>query len=260
MKLPPTIQHVLKFTILASVVSARTIWERQDEKVKFIADLANQLNGNIAQTTHFFETFPTLTGPSLRTQADAAETALQSAIGVVDTIALELSDNEVAQVINSNLLYNDLLLEISLQLQDFAEGFPGNPFSTTLSLYCSRALPQINLLFQIAGRFIETKLSPSLPIALSISFHNFCFLMRLRDLEYESIMLSFGDIRIQRQNLAKATSFFVSQGLAVFKQNIRRFSKDGKFFQEIRFRRSKTLWGEIEFSKNLSAGQINEAG
>lgn len=126
MKLLLTIQTVLDFVILASVVSARTIYERQDEKTHFIADLANQLNENIAQTTHFFETFPTLTGSTLRIQADVAETALQSAIGVVDTIALELSDNDMAQVINSNLLDNNLLLEISLQLQNFAEGINSN--------------------------------------------------------------------------------------------------------------------------------------
>ena len=91
-------------------------------ETNFVADLANQLNQDIVRTTQFFEAFPALSGLSLAAQAYAAQTALQDAIGVVDTIALELSNNPTAQVLKGALVDNDFLLNVSLQLQDFAEG------------------------------------------------------------------------------------------------------------------------------------------
>jgi hypothetical protein len=117
-----TFPLVFTLVIVASVTPTLTISQRQDEEVQFIADLANQLNEDIIHTTQFFEAFSTLSGSALNTQASVAEGALQDAIGVMGTITQELSNNTMAQVIKGGLLDNDFLLDISLQLQDFAEG------------------------------------------------------------------------------------------------------------------------------------------
>ena len=118
-----------------------------------------------------FGAFPKLDGLALTTQAHAAETALQDATGVILTLAQELSDNAMVQVLKAELVDNNFLLGISLQFQDFAYGMkldiparipftmnigqPSNPFSETLGLYCSDAIPEINTLFRIVGSFVN---------------------------------------------------------------------------------------------------------
>ncbi len=90
-----------------------------------VSDFANQLNQDIADTTQFFEAYPSLSGSALISQASAAETALQSAIGNAGSVILELSDGvniPMAQVVKGELIDNDFLLEISLQFQDIADG------------------------------------------------------------------------------------------------------------------------------------------
>ncbi|KAF4624710.1 hypothetical protein G7Y89_g13458 [Cudoniella acicularis] len=130
-----------------------TISQRQDDG---IADLANQLNQDIIHTTQFFEDFPTLKGPALTIQADVAKKALLDATDVISTLAMKLSNNAMAQVLKAGLLDNDFLLDISLQIQDFAQALPSNPFSETLGLYCSDAIPEINTLFQIIGNSVNS--------------------------------------------------------------------------------------------------------
>jgi hypothetical protein len=117
-----TMLSVFALAIFASAAPTLTISQRQDEQMQYIANLANQLNEDIVHTTQFFEAFPTLSGLALTTQASAAETALLGTTGVIGTIAMELSNNAMAQVIKAGLLNNDFLLDISLQLQDFAQG------------------------------------------------------------------------------------------------------------------------------------------
>jgi hypothetical protein len=111
----------LVLTVFISAASGLAFSQAQDVKIEFLADLTNQLNEDMAHTTQFFGAFPRLSGSALASQASAAQTALQDAIGVVDTIAQELANDAIAQGIKSDLLDNDLLLDISLQLQDFAE-------------------------------------------------------------------------------------------------------------------------------------------
>jgi ribosomal protein L16 Arg81 hydroxylase len=117
-----TILSVFALAIFTSAAPTLTISQRQDEQMQYVADLANQLNEDIVHTTQFFEAFPTLSGSALTTQANAAETALLDTTGVIDTIAMELSNNAMTQVIKAGLVDNDFLLDISLQLQDFAQG------------------------------------------------------------------------------------------------------------------------------------------
>lgn len=174
MQFSTSFSFVFTLAIFASAAPALTISQRRDETMQFVADLANELNEDIVHTTQFFDAFPTLNGLALTTQANAVETALQHATGVILTIAQELSNNEMAQVTKAELVDNDFLLDISLQFQDFAEGMnldilarkfsaslliniglPSNPFSETLGLYCSDAIPQINTLFQIVGSFLN---------------------------------------------------------------------------------------------------------
>lgn len=174
MQLSITVPIIFTFAAFASAAPTFIISQRQDEQIQFVADLINQLNEDIVHTTQFFEAFPTLSGSALITQASAALTALQDAIGVVGTIVQELPDNAMTQVIKGELLDNDFLLDISLQFQDFAEGInwyiqardlpasllmnidlPSDPFPDTLGLYCSDAIPEINNLFQIAGSFVD---------------------------------------------------------------------------------------------------------
>ena len=71
---------------------------------------------DIVHTTQFFEAFPILSGSALTTQANATEIAFQEATGVIGTIAMELSNNAMAQVIKAGLLDDGFLLDISLQL------------------------------------------------------------------------------------------------------------------------------------------------
>jgi hypothetical protein len=117
-----TILFVFTLAIFASAAPTLTIFQRQDEEMQYVADLANQLNEDIVQTTQFFEAFPTLNGLALTTQASAAQAALQDATGVIDTITTSFSNNAMAQVIKAGLLDNDFLLDIFAQLQDFALG------------------------------------------------------------------------------------------------------------------------------------------
>ena len=109
---------LLLFTLVSTASTAFALEAETD----FVADLANQLNQDIVRTTQFFEAFPALSGLALTTQANAAQTALEDAIDVIDTITLELSNNPTAQVLKGALVDNDFLLNVSLQLQDFAEG------------------------------------------------------------------------------------------------------------------------------------------
>lgn len=98
---------VFTLTILASAAPSVTTYKRQNERVQFVADLANQLNEDIAHTTQFFENFSMLNGLALNTQASAALTVFQHAISVVDSITHELSDTATAQVVKGELLDND---------------------------------------------------------------------------------------------------------------------------------------------------------
>ncbi len=116
------ILSILALAIFALAAPTLTVSQRQDEQMQYIADLANQLNEDIIYTMQFFEAFPTLSGLALTTQANAAETALQDTTGIIDTISTELSNNAMAQVLKAGLVNNDFLLDISLQLQDFAQG------------------------------------------------------------------------------------------------------------------------------------------
>jgi hypothetical protein len=106
-----TILFVFTLAIFASAAPTLTIFQRQDEEMQYVADLANQLNEDIVQT-QFFEAFPTLNGLALTTQASAAQAALQDATGVIDTITTSFSNNAMAQVIKAGLLDNDFLLDI----------------------------------------------------------------------------------------------------------------------------------------------------
>jgi hypothetical protein len=113
---------VFALAIFASAAPTLTISQRQDEQIQYITDLANQLNEDIIHTTQFFEAFPALSGLALTIQASTAETVLQNTTDIIDTITMELSNNTMAQVIKAGLVNNDFLLDISLQLQDFAQG------------------------------------------------------------------------------------------------------------------------------------------
>ena len=166
-----TLPFVFTLAIFASAAPTPTISQQQEDKIQFVAELANQLNEHIVHTTQFFGAFPRLDGLALTTQAQAAETALQDATGVILTLAQELSDNAMVQVLKAELVDNNFLLGISLQFQDFAYGMkldiparipftmnigqPSNPFSETLGLYCSDAIPEINTLFRIVGSFVN---------------------------------------------------------------------------------------------------------
>ena len=58
-------------------------------------------------------------------QANAVETALQSAIGNAGNVISELFNRvniPMAQIVKGKLIDNDFLLEISLQFQDIADG------------------------------------------------------------------------------------------------------------------------------------------
>jgi hypothetical protein len=91
-----TILSVYGLAIFASAAPTLTISQRQDEQMQSIADLANQLNEDIVQTTQFFEAFPTLNRIALTTQASAAEAAFQDTTNVINTISIELSNNAMA--------------------------------------------------------------------------------------------------------------------------------------------------------------------
>jgi len=122
MQFSNAILSVFALAIFASAAPTLTIFERQDEEMQYVADLASQLNKDFVYVTQFFEAFPTLGGSALTTQAVAADTALQDAIDVIGTIAIELSNIAMVQVIKAGLVDNDFLLDITLQLQDFAQG------------------------------------------------------------------------------------------------------------------------------------------
>jgi hypothetical protein len=72
-----------------------------------------------------------------KSNSSAAEIAFQDATGVIGTIAMELSNNAMVQVIKAGLLDDDFLLDISLRLQDFAQGInldiPARNFSNILT-------------------------------------------------------------------------------------------------------------------------------
>ncbi|KAH6667339.1 hypothetical protein B0J14DRAFT_567843 [Halenospora varia] len=162
----PLISALLALTSAASTLTASQL----DILQQTVSDFANQLNQDIADTTQFFEAYPSLSGSALISQASAAETALQSAIGNAGSVISELSDGvniPMAQVVKGELIDNDFLLEISLQFQDIADGSSTDfPFSQTLGLYCSDAIPEINTLFPIVGSFVNdgttiVALSPS---------------------------------------------------------------------------------------------------
>lgn len=117
----PLISALLVLTSAASTLTASQL----DILQQTVSDFANQLNQDIADTTQFFEAYPSLSGSALISQASAAETALQSAIGNAGSVISELSDGvniPMAQVVKGELIDNDFLLEISLQFQDIADG------------------------------------------------------------------------------------------------------------------------------------------
>jgi hypothetical protein len=119
-----TVPFVFTLAIVASAALPLTISQRQESGLQNIPNLVNELNEQIVQTTQFFEAFPTLSGLALTTQACAAMTALQETTGVIINIAQAqgLSDNSMVQSIKAGLVDNDFLLDISLQLEDIAEG------------------------------------------------------------------------------------------------------------------------------------------
>lgn len=117
----PPMSALLALTSAASTLTASQL----DILQQTVSDFANQLNQDIADTTQFFEAYPSLSGSALISQASAAETALQSAIGNAGSVISELSDGvniPMAQVVKGELIDNDFLLEISLQFQDIADG------------------------------------------------------------------------------------------------------------------------------------------
>jgi hypothetical protein len=117
----PLISTLLILTSVASTLTASQI----DILQQTVSDFANQLNQDIADTTQFFEAYPSLSGSALISQASAAQTALQDAIGNAGSVISELSDGvniPMAQVVKGELIDNDFLLEISLQFQDIADG------------------------------------------------------------------------------------------------------------------------------------------
>lgn len=121
MQLSITISFVFTLAIFASAAPT-LISQRQNEEIEILADFANQLSYNIVYTTQFFEAFPTLSGPALTTQGTAAFLALQNANAIINSIAFNLPNNAMAQVLKGSLFDNDFLLNLSLQLQDFAQG------------------------------------------------------------------------------------------------------------------------------------------
>jgi flagellar hook protein FlgE len=117
----PLISTLFILTSAASTLTASQLNILQQT----VSDFANQLNQDIADTTQFFEAYPSLSGSALVSQASAAETALQSAIGNAGSVISELSNGvniPMAQVVKGELIDNDFLLEISLQFQDIADG------------------------------------------------------------------------------------------------------------------------------------------
>jgi flagellar hook protein FlgE len=117
----PLISTLFILTSAASTLTASQLNILQQT----VSDYANQLNQDIADTTQFFEAYPSLSGSALISQASAAETALQSAIGNAGSVISELSNGvniPMAQVVKGELIDNDFLLEISLQFQDIADG------------------------------------------------------------------------------------------------------------------------------------------
>jgi ribosomal protein L16 Arg81 hydroxylase len=118
----PLISSLLILTSAASTLTA----SQKNVLQQTVSDFANQLNQDIADTTQFFEAFPKLSGSALTTQASAAQTALQDAIGNAGSIISELStngfDTPMAQVVKGELIDNNFLLEISFQFQDIADG------------------------------------------------------------------------------------------------------------------------------------------
>jgi hypothetical protein len=117
----PLISTLFILTSAASTLTASQLNILQQT----VSDFANQLNQDIADTTQFFEAYPSLSGSALISQASAAETALQSAIGNAGSVISELSNGvniPMAQVVKGELIDNDFLLEISLQFQDIADG------------------------------------------------------------------------------------------------------------------------------------------
>jgi hypothetical protein len=117
----PLISTLFILTSAASMLTASQL----DILQQTVSDFANQLNHDIADTTQFFEAYPSLSGSALTLQASAAETALQSAIGNAGSIISQLSngvDIPMAQVVKGELIDNDFLLEISLQFEDIADG------------------------------------------------------------------------------------------------------------------------------------------
>jgi hypothetical protein len=122
MQLSITIPFFFTLAILASVASTLTISRRQNENMQVVAGFANKLNHDIVFVTQFLEDFPTLSGPALTTQGSAAISALHDANSVINSIALNLPNNAMAQVLKGSLFDNDFLLNLSLQLQDFVQG------------------------------------------------------------------------------------------------------------------------------------------
>jgi hypothetical protein len=117
----PLISTLFILTSAASTLTASQLNILQQT----VSDFANQLNQDIADTTQFFEAYPSLSGSALISQASAAETALQSAISNAGSVISELSNGvniPTAQVVKGELIDNDFLLEISLQFQDIADG------------------------------------------------------------------------------------------------------------------------------------------